>query len=74
MVAVWIILGFLAGFISNTLLGLYVTKRWTKCASVKETCIYAAAAYDSKANRNETKGPVTQEIEYEDYSEKLTLE
>lgn len=45
MVAVWIILGFLAGFVANNVIGLFVLKRMTKCPSIKDTIIYALNAY-----------------------------
>lgn len=73
MVAVWIILGFLAGFVANNVIGLFVLKRMTKCPSIKDTIIYALNAYEVKATKNETNRPVSAVINYDDYSETLEL-
>lgn len=73
MVAVWIILGFLAGGIFNTTLGLMLGMRRTKCSSLKEYTTYASAAVQAKSEKNETNQPVSAEINYADYSETLEL-
>ena len=73
MVAVWIILGILAGFVINNVLGLFTLKNMTKCPSIKDTIIYAINAYEVKATKNETNRPVSAVINYDDYSETLEL-
>ena len=73
MVAVWIILGFLAGFVANNVNGLFLLKRMTKCPSIKDALIYASNAYEVKATKNETNRPVSAVINYDDYSETLEL-
>lgn len=74
MVAVWIILGFLAGNVSLALYAVWYLRKFTKCSSYEEASQYVYCASLAKREKNETNKPVVQEIEYEDYSEKLTLE
>lgn len=73
MVAVWIILGFLAGFVANNVIGLFLLKRMTKCQSTKDALTYVSNAYKVKATKNETNRPVSAVINYDDYSETLEL-
>lgn len=73
MVVVWIILGFLAGAIFDTIFGLILGAKSTKC-SLKEYLTYACASLDAKSEKNITQQAVSTDIVYEDYTEKLTLE
>lgn len=73
MVAVWIILGFLAGFIASWVLGYANCLRNGKFKSINEIKTYAAAAFEAKKAKNETNQPVSVEINYTDYSETLEL-
>ena len=73
MVAVWIILGFLAGVIFDTVVGLIYGMRTAKC-SLNEYLTYAGASVKVKGKKNRTQQAVSTDINYGDYSEKLTLE
>ena len=73
MVAVWIILGFLAGVIFNTICGVIIGAKSARC-SIKEYMTYVCACSDAKSEKNRTQQAVSTDIVYEDYTETLTLE
>lgn len=74
MVAVvWIILGFLAGVIFNTIFSVIIGAKFTRC-SLKEYLTYTGASMYAKSEKNITQQAVSTDIDYEDYTEKLTLE
>ena len=73
MVAVWIILGFLAGVIFNTICCLILGAKFTSC-SLKEYLTYTGASMCAKSEKNITQQAVSVDIDYMDHTEKLTLE
>ena len=73
MVAVWIILGFLAGVIFSTISSIISGAKFTRC-SIKEYLTYTSASVCAKSEKNITQQAVSVDIDYMDHTEKLTLE